>query len=264
MFNGDAVDGTPAIDRTHRIRITSAAAKSGNGWLTQHPSEPAYTMTNEAMRAALHLRLGTQPLHVTTCPLCSQQRPAHDHMHWCSYLRGGVVTDRHDRIKHTLAHLARNLGCHVTIEPRDYDREHDVDARSHLLITGRHGRWMIDVSIVHPTFPSYLSSNASNDGKRGEERERVKTRKYQQLARELRYDFVPFVIESYGNWATKALAFVALSRLSSQRGKQARIGTHMRLVLSLSLCSAVTHTWRQWEHNVYALTPTTCSALHAP
>ena len=54
--------------------------------------------------------------------------------------------------------------------------------------------WLIDVSVVNPTAPSYVMKGGDNIKKR----ENDKSKEYAVAAEESDATFVPFVCESYG------------------------------------------------------------------
>ena len=197
------------ISLTDRIRLKSAAAKSGGHWLAVAPSRRAFCIRNDAMRLALRLRLGVQPaddISYTICPLCKTRNPTHCHFHACTKLRGGPVTYRHNDIVDEVGTILRMAGNHMWKEPRlDRVDENASQDRPDGVAFGRHlERTMFDVSIVNPTSTSYLN----RPGDRIEYREKEKRDKYDALARKEGCVFVPFVFESYGRIGSAARDFL--------------------------------------------------------
>ena len=86
------------------------------------------------------------------------------------------------------------------------------------------GRWLIDVSIVHPTSPYYMRLERKSEAMSWiARREQAKMTKFRALALEEKRVMVPFVMESYGQWGILATAFLrTISREVDARERQAR------------------------------------------
>ena len=74
-----------------------------------------------------------------------------------------------------------------------------------------HKCYLLDIAITNPTAPTNLSNSQTLLGQ-ATAYEKLKTRKYDALARAQHSNFIPFVIESYGGIGEKAQSF--LSELS--------------------------------------------------
>src|SRR6185437_10592717 len=79
------------------------------------------------------------------------------HFHSCRLRKRREVTVRHDRVVRTLASLFRRAGAMVHIEPRIFGQDRlrpDLD----IILPAQH--LLVDVTIVHPSAPSYKSDTA--------------------------------------------------------------------------------------------------------
>ena len=72
----------------------------------------------------------------------------------------------------------------------------------------RHHRFIIDVSVRHPTARSHVAVGARGPLKVAEQAAREKTRKYEGMAAGLHAQFVPFILETYGGWSSGAANLV--------------------------------------------------------
>jgi hypothetical protein len=189
-----------------KTRQRSAAGRSASLWLTQHPSEYAFSISDSDFIFALRHRLGMQPLPTSRwpadCSLCKERGIRFDHCHSCPILRGSVVSHRHNMLVRAVAGLCREVGNFAWEEPRLQAPDHGE--RPDIIVAGKHDRVMIDCSVINPSSPSY------GGGARGlaARREGQKLLKYKQLAEEAGCTFVPFVLESYGTIGAQARKFL--------------------------------------------------------
>jgi hypothetical protein len=94
------------------------------------------------------------------------------------------------------------------------DNHHGI--RPDAIVVSSLNKYMIDVSIVNPTSPTYVATEASMKKGTPECREKWKKDKYGSLPESQGCIFVPFVLDSYGAMGEEASHFlVALSRLVS-------------------------------------------------
>ena len=208
-------------NKLDKTRAESASAKGAGIWLTQWPSEYLYVLTDNDVLFALRHRLGLPPheFFPKDCPFiatCKKKNIESDHCHNCRYLRGGVVTDRHNFVVDALGKLVREIGCWWWQEPRVHDRRtggsgaatstYLKKARPDALCSGRTGYWMIDVSIINPTAPSYRGGSKG----RTTHREKQKHGDYDAVAKTERAVLVPYVLESYGTVGKEARTFIRL------------------------------------------------------
>ncbi len=201
-----------AAPKVMRTRIESATGTGANYWLTQHPSEWIFTLPDGDFLAALRHLLGLPPSKnfPKQCPFPSctskkEEQIENDHLHNCPYLRGSVVTDRHNRLTRTLGVLSREVGMHWWEEPRVHGSK-ERGERPDAIASAHDGRVMVDLSVINPTARTYKGGKIG----RAAARETDKRTKYSALAAQMDCDFVPFVVESYGTVGPSALAFLKL------------------------------------------------------
>ena len=151
------------------------------------------------------------------CAECGCAEPPFDHWQSCLQVRGRFVTHRHNFILNTLGTLIRDCNGAVWIEPRVITAAGRRSAgdqrglRPDAIAATATARYMIDVSVVHPTAPSY-----AHRPKSAATREADKVRVYGAYSQREGCVFVPFVLESYGAWGARAADFLhVLSRAAS-------------------------------------------------
>src|SRR6185312_13001076 len=196
------------------------------------------------------------------CKLCHQRNVRYDHYHSCTMLRGSLVTDRHRQVLYVLSVIVRLVGWLFWLEPQLYEsynnskkkqqrkpRPHDYPyssstADEEMMDDDHHGirpdaivvsslsKYMIDVSIVNPTSPSYVTTAAAMKKGTPEYREKWKREKYGTLPESQGCVFVPFVLDSYGAMGKEASDFLLeLSRSVSV------IESKQREFMSFCICA---------------------------
>lgn len=108
-----------------RALLTAAAVPATTAFLTALPTQPAYTMDDEAMRLAVRHRLGlpaSDELRTQHCVCGASFAADPDHFHSCVQTRANALTRRHDALVQTLATLAAEAGWLVTVEPTQHLR----------------------------------------------------------------------------------------------------------------------------------------------
>jgi len=122
----------------------------------------------------------------------------------CKLLKQTIVTTRHDLIVRLLASHARFAGGAVYVEPR-----HLEGKRADAQIFFSTDTSLLDASVIHPASPYYAISTtiASTHLGAARFRERQKHNKYDSQAKSEGASFFPFVLETYGGLALKALSF---------------------------------------------------------
>ena len=132
-----------------------------------------------------------------------------DHLHSCPLHRHTLCTARHNDLMQTLITLARKVGFHAVREPNHHIRPqanadatdlHKFNEHADILLLKHDRRIYIDVTVTRPT-------NASNSALAGitsvpllstRSRASAKHSKYAAISRDNEYEFVAFVLESYG------------------------------------------------------------------
>jgi hypothetical protein len=120
-------------------------------------------------------------------------------------LGGSKITQRHHGLRNVLGEYALKAGAIVEIEPQQ--RFPNSLKRPDLELILGSIRYLVDVSIAHPTNSSNLGSGQITLGA-ALAREKKKILKYKEHAEALGAVFVPFVVESYGGLGNRAREFL--------------------------------------------------------
>ena len=191
-------------------RLHAIAAPKAGLWLTTIPMSSQLRITNEAFQNATRLRLGLPPTEYppSRCAKCSSGDFQADAWHAlaCGSLRGSTHTNRHNKVVRLLSQWINRLGGISHIEPRNLDRDSerrpDIDAS----LGGK--RFLIDVTILHPTARSNVADGARGPLALARSAAQEKSEKYAPMARHNKATFVPFAVETYGGICDEANDFV--------------------------------------------------------
>jgi hypothetical protein len=239
-------------------------------WITMLPVEGEYLIPNQVYRLATRMRLGLPAydnVSPSDCP-CNSSTKANDSQHQqsCVLLRRTSATIRHNNIMNVVMQQAREMGCYCEREPLHHQRQRAMnntgssirtvnDAPAHadhndddeayvdghdnenednkhadILIISGDSTSYVDVSLVHPTAPSYVRAPSVD---RMCEREKSKHAKYDKIAGPRGWKMVPFVMTSYGNIGKEAMALILF--LSTKATMPALFVGHFINCLSVSL-----------------------------
>ena len=232
------------LDEVGRARINSASGKFASKWLSADGLTPELRMHSSNMQLAVRQLLGAPLLSPVEC-VCGLTTTDFGHFHKCVKIRRTAVNNRHDLIKNQLAMLCRQAGCSVVVEQHGHleidDPAHELKVqgkRPDLSVSRSNGLALLDVSVTHPSAPSYLRQAALKNGSAAVLRERAKTAEYKEYAVQARATFVPFVMESHGTWGKQARLFIdrmgtEAEAFSGQSASSFR--SYARSVLSMTL-----------------------------
>src|SRR5262249_6984276 len=129
----------------------------------------------------------------------------HDFNHFlsCKLLRRTIITTRHDLIVRTLASFIRQAGGAVFVEPK-FMGSLRPDAQVHFPANTIN----FDVSVTHPSAPSYALQGSKSPLAVATRRENAKNTKYLNQAKEEKASFTPFVMETFGGFGKMATGFI--------------------------------------------------------
>jgi hypothetical protein len=205
-------------NKYQRIVLTALAlTKKANAWLTVLPTSHELRMSDSSFRLAVRHRLGLLPYDTLRSRRCRYRgcddaatfMHDPDHLHSCPLHRRTLCSARHNDLMQTLITLARKVGFHAVREPNHHIRpQPNADAtdlskfneHADILLLKHDRRIYIDVTVTRPT-------NATNSARAGitsvpllstQARASAKHSKYAAISRENGYEFVAFVLESYG------------------------------------------------------------------
>jgi hypothetical protein len=207
---------------TDAARIRACGEPGAGRWLTAIAADANTILHDEDFRLAARLRLGLPPSDVMSSHCHSCQKVPQvgmppqldvDPWHWLACSTGGgawAMNMRHNRVRDLItiyADMARALAMR---EPRGLAA--DSGLRPDIMIMMGDKRFLLDVTIIHPTCPTHVKQ--SNAMKTAED---DKTRTYKELAEGHLMEFVPFVVESFGGVAPRARVFLGQLSVFAQR-----------------------------------------------
>ena len=194
------------VERVARLR--ALREEGASEWLTALPTEPRLRLSNAYWRWAARLRLGMPiPIAADTCSGCTRRMPeVGDSWHSLSCVSGsgGHMTARHDAVVNVLSRFSNLMGVVNLTEPADLC---DTDGRRPDIEFHLPGEapLLIDVTIHHPTAPSYRRVAAKHGAdKVADGRSARKSDKYDGIADSNGMRFIPFVVSTYGGWHKSA------------------------------------------------------------
>jgi hypothetical protein len=207
-------------DHLCHSRILASSAPGAGTWLCASAFSAETIIPSVHYQLAARLRLGLPPKDIMplNCYSCHQYSPRSlslvekDEWHFmhCMEGHGGrEITLRHHQVVRVVKKYAELAGAQVIIEPHHVFSE--SNKRPDLQIIMNHKCYLLDIAITNPTAPTNVSNGQTLLGQ-ASAYEKIKTRKYDELARAQHSDFIPFVIETYGGIGGKAQQF--LSELS--------------------------------------------------
>jgi len=202
--------------RTVLTALTMTAKASA--WLTVLPASHELRMDNSSFRLAVRHRLGLLPfdslrhrrcryLHCTAADTFLHDP---DHFHSCALHRRTLCTARHNNLMQTVITLARKVGFYASREPNHHLRPQEnadkFNEHADILLLKHDRKIYIDVTVTRPTTASNLQRPGitSTPLLSTHVRSLQKHSKYDAIARLNGYEFVAFVLESYGGMNDEA------------------------------------------------------------
>jgi hypothetical protein len=188
------------VDERRKPAIISQATPNAAAWLMGVRGGTDYIMNDVDYSISARFKLGLPPIAnmPTTCICGFQFTEDWDHLHSCNQLKSKLTTTRHDLIKTTYARVMSLANVMNVVEPRWISRSVNDARRPDLLAYLGATCTLIDVSVVHPAAPSWQKRASKNPLVAAKSREKLKTRKYEDLAKSEGAIFYPLVFESYG------------------------------------------------------------------
>lgn len=207
-------------DPLSHSRILANSAPGAGTWLCASAFNNETIIPSVHFQLAARLRLGLPPKDIMpqNCYSCHQhssrslslvEKDEWHFMHCMEGHGGREITLRHHQVVRVIKKYAELAGAQVTIEPHHVFSE--SNKRPDLQIIMNHKCYLLDVAITNPTAPTNVSNSQKVLGQ-ANTYEKIKIRKYDELARVQHSNFIPFVIETYGGIGVKAQEF--LSELS--------------------------------------------------
>jgi hypothetical protein len=188
-----------------RRRMESSREVSGERFFSTRPTEPTLTLSDSEYRVAMAVNLGSMPAMLRLPEKCICQTPFNgtvSHFHHCEIMLK-FINRLHNGIRDELHAIILEIGCRSQLELQE--SSHEARLRPDLTVTSSQGRFLVDISTVCTTAPSYLNNVPAAARVR---REREKHAKYDQIAANENSTVVPFVIDTYGGLGIEAAQFL--------------------------------------------------------
>ena len=189
-----------------KARTLSNDGSFAGAWLFTVPKNPKTTIEKETFRKCCRLRLGLAFNELPgTCSCRAHKvidRVNPCHLWACPEFKY-LLTHRHDAIQADIKALANSAGLRVDDRGLTVFRAIDNDdgKRPDLLIPnlGEDGRnLLVDITIGHPTCPSYVTRAAVVPHHTLDRLHRQKNTKYLDRCTEINSSFMPLAFESFG------------------------------------------------------------------
>ena len=207
-------------DHVCHSRILASSAPGAGTWLCASAFSLETIIPSVHYQLAARLRLGLPPKDIMpiNCYSCHQYSSRSlslvekDEWHFMNCMEGHggrEITLRHHQVVRVVKKYAELAGAQVIVEPHHVFSE--SNKRPDLQIIMNHKSYLLDIAITNPTAPSNVCNGQTLLGQ-ANAYEKIKIRKYDELAGAQHSNFIPFVIETYGGIGGKAQEF--LSELS--------------------------------------------------
>jgi len=191
-----------SLTRAGKARIMSSASKSASYFLTTMPTEAEYIMKDSSFTIALRHRLGLHPVpNMPTQCICGKNITNDiTHIHTCVKFKRKGATLRHNYMLLAFNNLLRLAGIPSQMEQLISTPINGavVNLQPDVVFSLTRGGYWIDVSVVCPTAPSYVSGAAISSLSAAKKRDQQKKSKYSTAAAQHGVDFFPLVYESFG------------------------------------------------------------------
>jgi hypothetical protein len=204
------VDRTAALAAKRFLsRFHSVTGKYASAGLCALPISTLHEMSDRTFRMTCRHKLGLPPLPAhampSTCICGANLKGSHDHFLTCNRIRKDL---RHDTTARVFEALGKRAGLITWLEPRGSDP--NDERRTDLRLVGAGISLELDVSIVHPSSPSYLSASYLKNNKCAHTREIEKSVKHSARCQRRGAIFYPGVFESYGSFGAEVTTFCGL------------------------------------------------------
>jgi hypothetical protein len=210
---------------------------SSHTWTNTLPTESYLQLTDFQYKIATRTRLGLKPLPILpqTCADCQSPMDSHcDHFLTCVYRRKNELNIRHDQISNLIARIVKMVGGCATVEPLHLNRENRQ--RTDLEVHLDDYKALIDVSVVHPTAPSYLTLASKGPLEVAKRAANLKRKKYLDLIKSNdNCNFIPFVVETYGGMCSESINFNTIVANFADRNNS----PHSWRNVSMDICASV-------------------------
>ena len=222
-----------------KARFLSCAGPLAGVWLTAPLNNPKTQMDNTEFACAVRLRIGFPPEeNVTGTCSCPRRQPVQlEDAPWhglcCLLQKRKSINRRHNDVVQILAETVRRVYGFAHIEPSRLDR---TRIRPDLALQMRARRIYADVAIVHPSALSHRRVAQRQLGA-ANRAERRKHRRYDNLARNRRGVFLPFVVETHGAFGGEARTLMRqiTSFAGQERPSQSKHATLIRLMSEVAV-----------------------------
>jgi len=220
-------------------RLKACSAPKANKWKSCRPFSPESTLSDIDYRNATRTCLGI-PCQSDLPQRCRCEEeisnPDSDRLHFfsCHLLKRPAMTVRHDWLVQLLAEKFRRYGAIVHIEPRIFDFNRQ---RADLDIIFPNRRFFVDVTVVHPTSPSYTSRVQLAAATAAEAR---KSSHYARTAN-MNGTLYAFAVETFGGLGKQAVEVLKILQSAAERSNVLLIPGELATLVSVCLQKGNSH-----------------------
>lgn len=207
-----------ALPPLHRVAVEHASEKHASAWMFALPTHPDKLLTNVEATTTARMRLRLPaclpaPPSPSQCSSCHGSilpfDASHHHLGCPQLFASGMLTRRHDLIKHALARVLRRCGALVSLERYVGSGQERIDLEIVAFSASRSEKLWLDVSVVHPlTVGRSRDAHLHTVSSVLAEREREKEAHYSSLAGDAGALLVPFVVSTFGALGHMARSFL--------------------------------------------------------
>ena len=204
-------------DGHSQARLLAVSSPHAGDWLHAPPlTAVGLRMSDEEVRIAVGLRLGTSLCSPHTCP-CGAQVDARG-CHGLSCRRSAGRQLRHKLINDIVWRALARAGVAATREPQGLIAGSPLRPDGATIIPWARGKCLAwDATTPDTVAPSHLASSSLAAGAAADSAARSKVAKYLQIT--ATHIFVPIAVETFGPWNSEGLD------LMREIGRRAAVGT---------------------------------------
>ena len=155
------------------------------------------------------------------------------------------MIQRHDSVKLIIASACAGAGIATVVEKRNIDPDSRVRPADVTILNWDFVEAWVDVAVVNPSCPSMRERSASTPNYAVDLSAKLKRRKYANLISDMGVNFIPFVMDVYGNVNSEGLD--CIKRIAQIGGR--RNGSNWKSYFRESklrlVCSVLTSTANQ-------------------
>lgn len=221
-------------DKSKTGCFKAAEAPMSGAWLQALPiPNLGLKLSDEELRTAASLRLGTPVIQEHTCLCGGKADSKGQHALSCHKLSGRRY--RHDAVNNLIQRAFNSAGVEALREPVGLSASDNLRPDGLTLVPWSRGRSLIwDFTCPHTLAESNLHPSSVKAGSAASAAETRKRKKYESLSE--KYIMVPVAVESHGVWGPAAASLIsALGRRISLKTGEERATTFLYQAISIEI-----------------------------